>query len=109
MLPDPYLRAADQRGGAYSILTGIAANNSIASGAVVRIDDLAHNIGLPEYPSMPGPDEPIALAEAPGGRRLSAKQLRASRRRGDRIIAVHRRPAQPAGPSFSQEAVHVEY
>ena len=30
--PDKYLRAADQRGGAYSILTGIAANQSMATG-----------------------------------------------------------------------------
>ncbi|MFO7695601.1 MAG: Gfo/Idh/MocA family oxidoreductase [Anaerolineae bacterium] len=77
VLPDPYLRAADQRGGAYSILTGIAANNSIASGGAVRIDDLVQNIGLPDYPPMPARDEPIELAEAPGGRRLSAEQLRA--------------------------------
>ena len=67
----------DQRGGAYSILTGIAANNSIASGAAVRIDDLVHDIGLPDYPQMPGPRRTDRLAQAPGGRRLSAEQLRA--------------------------------
>jgi hypothetical protein len=30
--PDKYLRAADQRSAAYSILTGVAANRSMASG-----------------------------------------------------------------------------
>ena len=35
-----YLRAADQRGGAYSILTGVAANRSMASGQPVHIADL---------------------------------------------------------------------
>jgi predicted dehydrogenase len=37
---DPYGRAADQRAGAYSILTGIAAYHSIDSGLPVRIQDL---------------------------------------------------------------------
>ena len=36
--PDPYLRAADHRAGAYSILTGIAANTSIAENRPIRID-----------------------------------------------------------------------
>lgn len=50
---DPYLRAADQRSGAYSILTGIAGNRSLLTGAPVRIDDLVHGIGMPDYPPMP--------------------------------------------------------
>jgi hypothetical protein len=37
---DPYGRAADQRAGAYSILTGIAAYHSIDSGLPVKIEDL---------------------------------------------------------------------
>ncbi|MEN6478282.1 MAG: Gfo/Idh/MocA family oxidoreductase [Anaerolineales bacterium] len=60
--PDRYLRAADQRAGAYSILTGVAASRSIASGQLVHIVDLVHDIGLPDYPPMPSPNEPIALA-----------------------------------------------
>ena len=76
-LPDPYLRAADQRGGAYSILTGVAANISIATGNAVQIDDLVRDIGWPDYPNMPGRDDPIALSEKPAGRRLSAEQVRA--------------------------------
>ena len=58
--PDKYLRKADQRSGAYSILTGIAANKSIATGKPVRIDDLVKRIGYPDYPPMPSPDEPLA-------------------------------------------------
>jgi predicted dehydrogenase len=50
---DPYLRAADQRSGAYSILTGIAGNRSLLTGAPVRIDELVHGIGMPDYPPMP--------------------------------------------------------
>ena len=37
---DKYFRAADQRGGAYSILTGIAANHSIRNGKTVEIAEL---------------------------------------------------------------------
>ena len=59
--PDKYLRAADQRGGAYSILTGIAANQSMATGRVVAIEDLVKNIGWPDYPPMPTHDDPIPL------------------------------------------------
>ena len=47
---DPYLRAADQRSGAYSILTGIAGNLSIQTGQVIQVADLVHDIGLPVYP-----------------------------------------------------------
>ena len=38
--PDPFKRAATHIDGAYSILTGIAANKSIASGMPVRVKDL---------------------------------------------------------------------
>jgi hypothetical protein len=37
---DEYLRAASHIDGAASILTGIAANRSIATGQVVRVDDI---------------------------------------------------------------------
>jgi len=59
--PDKYLRAADQRAGAYSILTGIAANRSMATGQRIQIVDLVEGIGYPDYPPMPTPDEPLAL------------------------------------------------
>ncbi|RPH35884.1 gfo/Idh/MocA family oxidoreductase, partial [bacterium] len=53
MTPDKYMRCADQRAGAYSLLTGVAANLSMASGKEVRIDDLVTDIGRPDYPPMP--------------------------------------------------------
>ena len=56
---DKYKRAADQRAGAWSILTGIAANRSMESGRPIRIDELVHGLEEPDYPPMPMPDEPI--------------------------------------------------
>jgi hypothetical protein len=58
---DKYLRAADHRSGAYSILTGVAANHSIGSGKQIQIADLVQNIGYPDYPAMPGKDEPVPM------------------------------------------------
>ena len=39
--------------GLRSILTGIAANHSFASGQTAKIADLVANIGYPDYPAMP--------------------------------------------------------
>ncbi len=50
---DPLYQAADQRSGAYSLLTGIAANQSFASGRAVRIEELASGIESPDYTTMP--------------------------------------------------------
>jgi predicted dehydrogenase len=58
--PDPYLRAADQRAGAYSILTGIAANHAIESGQAVAIGSLCRHIGEPDFTPMPQPDAPLS-------------------------------------------------
>jgi predicted dehydrogenase len=58
---DKYLRASDQRGGAYSILTGIAANRSFLNGAKVEIAELVPNIPLPEYPPMPSHETPVPM------------------------------------------------
>jgi len=58
---DKYLRAADQRGGAYSIITGIAANHSIRTGKTIEISDLVRDIGWPEYPAMPGNTDPVPM------------------------------------------------
>ncbi|HZL43145.1 MAG TPA: hypothetical protein VFD66_07670 [Verrucomicrobiae bacterium] len=58
---DKYMRASDQRGGAYSILTGIAANKSFLSGAAVEIADLVPHIPLPDYPAMPSHEEPVPM------------------------------------------------
>lgn len=51
---DPYLRLADQRAGAWSILVGVAANRSMATGQAVRIDKLVTDLDLPDYPPRPG-------------------------------------------------------
>jgi len=59
--PDKYLRRADQRAGAYSILTGIAANQSMATSQLVTIDSLVQDIGRPDYPPMPSPQGPLPL------------------------------------------------
>jgi len=58
---DKYKRAADQRAGAWSILTGIAANRSIASGQPVRIEELVRGLEEPDYPPMPSLGEPIEI------------------------------------------------
>jgi len=61
--PDKYLRAADQRAGAYSILTGVAANHSIATGKEIKIEDLVPAIGKPDYPVMPNHIDPVPMPD----------------------------------------------
>jgi predicted dehydrogenase len=60
---DTYLRAADQRSGAWSILSGIAANVSMAENRPVRVDELVPGLELPEYPAMPTADEPLTMPQ----------------------------------------------
>jgi hypothetical protein len=50
---DTLIQAADQRAGAYSVLTGIAANRSIETGGAIVIEDLAPDIEYPDYTTMP--------------------------------------------------------
>ena len=50
---DPLMRGADYRAGAYSILTGAAANISFKTGDPVRIDSLVRDVPEPDYPAMP--------------------------------------------------------
>lgn len=59
--PDKYLRAADHRSGAYSILPGIAANLSIGEKRPVRISELVAQIDYPDYPPMPSENDPIEI------------------------------------------------
>jgi hypothetical protein len=61
---DPCLRAADERAGAWSILTGVAANHSIREGRPIRITELVPDIDMPDYPPMPSPEEPLEMPEA---------------------------------------------
>ena len=56
---DKYLRAADSRAGAWSILTGIAANHSMARGQMIQIKDLVQGLAEPDYPPMPSPTSPL--------------------------------------------------
>lgn len=59
---DEYIRTADHRGGAYSILTGVAANHSIEKGGQpVAIDSLVSDLDYPDYPAMPTRGEPIPM------------------------------------------------
>ena len=56
-LPEPpedrYHRAASFAEGAYSILTGVAANRSMATGSPVEIGDLVKGIPEPDFTEMP--------------------------------------------------------
>lgn len=58
---DKYMRAADYRSGAYSIVTGMAANYSMATGREIRISELIHGIPLPDMAPMPLPSAPILV------------------------------------------------
>jgi hypothetical protein len=58
---DKYLRAADERAGAYSILVGIAANQSMETGVKVRIEELVANLTAPDYPPMPARHEVVPM------------------------------------------------
>ncbi len=60
---DKYMRAADLRSGAYSILTGAAANQCFQTGNLVKIDDLVKNIGYPDYPAMPSRSASLPMPE----------------------------------------------
>ena len=63
-LPDPpedkYLRAADLRSGAYSILTGVAGNKSMETNTPVKISGLTDGLAKPVFTGMPSPKEPLA-------------------------------------------------
>jgi hypothetical protein len=54
-------RAADERGGAYSILVGVAANRCFATGETVRIADLVPGISSPDYAPMPARTAPVPM------------------------------------------------
>ncbi|HUG12109.1 MAG TPA: Gfo/Idh/MocA family oxidoreductase [Opitutaceae bacterium] len=60
---DKYLRAADERAGACSILIGAAANQCFATGQPVEIASLVKNLGRPEYSPMPSRSGPLPMPE----------------------------------------------
>jgi predicted dehydrogenase len=61
--PDKYQRAADQRAGAWSCLTGIAANRCFVTGEAVRVADLVRGLDRPDYPPMPSRTAPLPMPE----------------------------------------------
>jgi predicted dehydrogenase len=58
---DKFMKAADYRAGAWSILTGIAANHSMLGKRAIKISDLVSGLEMPDYPPMPNGNEPIPL------------------------------------------------
>ena len=61
VLEEKIERAADLRSGAYSILTGVAANHSMMEGKEIKIADLVNGIGYPNYPEMPSRTGPLPM------------------------------------------------
>lgn len=82
-LPEPpkdkYLRNADHRAGAYSMLVGAAANRAFETGQPVEIASLVQGIEKPDYPQMPGHDEPIPMPTTKS-RTATAARPRAARK-----------------------------
>jgi predicted dehydrogenase len=64
-LPEPpvdkYLRASDERGGAASILVGIAANRCFETNREVKISELVPRLPRPDYAPMPSRDGAIPM------------------------------------------------
>jgi predicted dehydrogenase len=60
---DKYLRAADERAGAFSILIGAAANQCFATGQPVQIADLVAKLARPDYAPMPSRTDPLPMPE----------------------------------------------
>jgi hypothetical protein len=58
---DKYLRAADERAGAASILVGIAANRSLETGGRIAVADLVPGLPRPDYAPMPTRADPIPM------------------------------------------------
>ncbi len=63
---DKYLRAADERAGACSILVGLAANRSMATGARVNIADLAPDLPTPDFAPMPSRASAVPMPRKTG-------------------------------------------
>jgi predicted dehydrogenase len=59
--PDKYKRASDERGGAYSILVGAAANRCFETGQAVRIADMVTGLAPPEAAPMPTRSTPVPM------------------------------------------------
>ncbi len=62
---DKYLRNADERSGAYSILIGVAANKCFQTGQPVKIGDLVKGLNRPDYAPMPDKTLKIPMPKRP--------------------------------------------
>jgi predicted dehydrogenase len=60
---DPCMRSADYVQGAYSMLVGVAANKSMATGKKIYIADLVSGLDAPAFPAMPDGSENIPFVE----------------------------------------------
>jgi predicted dehydrogenase len=58
---DKYLRAADERAGAASILIGVAANKCFQTNRPVQIKDLVTGLKNPDYAPMPSRTDPLPM------------------------------------------------
>ncbi len=58
---DKYLRASDERGGAASILVGVAANHCFETGLPVKISDLVSGFKAPDLPPGPSRTGPLPM------------------------------------------------
>jgi predicted dehydrogenase len=58
---DKYLRAADERAGAASLLVGAAANRCFVTGQPVVIADLVTGLAKPDYAPMPSRTDPLPM------------------------------------------------
>ena len=61
--PDKYLRASDERSGAYSCLIGIAADRCFESGQLVRIGELVTGLTAPQMAPMPTHSQPVPMPQ----------------------------------------------
>ncbi len=60
---DKYLRLADERAGAHSVLVGVAANECFQTGAAVDVSTLVRGLGKPDYAPMPSRTAPLPMPE----------------------------------------------
>ncbi len=58
---DKYKRASDERGGAASILVGIAANRCFETGQPVKVADLVRGLTAPQFAPMPSRTAPLPM------------------------------------------------
>lgn len=58
---DKYQRASDERGGAASILIGIAANRCFETGQPVKVADLLPGLARPDFAPMPSRSGPLPM------------------------------------------------